>query len=191
MEAACFLRVFFTSQRRCACVLSGYADRDQAVKVAGTAHQFLSKPCTLEAIEGMVQRARQASQRLTQGEVRRAVARISAVPCRPTILRQLDHELQAAQPDVEVVAALIASDIGMSAKIMQLVASSFFRSLRRRILSARCSRTAWCGVDRRFAERDGNLHAVSIRSRDPRYRLALRIVDTRGTAGSQRIARAR
>ncbi len=108
------------------CVLSGYADRDQAVNVAGTAHQFLSKPCTKEAIECMVQRARQSSERLPTGEVRRAVARISAVPCRPTVLRELNRELQLAQPNLETVANLIASDIGMSAKIMQLVASSFF-----------------------------------------------------------------
>ncbi len=108
------------------CVLSGYADRDQAIKVAGTAHQFLSKPCTKDAIECMVQRAQQSSERLPPGEVRRAVARISAVPCRPTVLRELNRELQLEQPNLEVVASLIASDIGMSAKIMQLVASSFF-----------------------------------------------------------------
>ena len=108
------------------CVLSGYADRDQAVKVAGTAHQFLSKPCTKDAIESMVQRALQASQRLAQGEVKRAVTRISAVPCRPSVLRELNSELQRERPNVDVVADLIASDIGMSAKIMQLVASSFF-----------------------------------------------------------------
>ncbi len=64
------------------CVLSGYAERELTIRVAGTAHQFLSKPCTKDAIEQMVLRAQQAKLRLPCSEVRRAVARSSAVPCR-------------------------------------------------------------------------------------------------------------
>lgn len=108
------------------CILSGYAERDQTIKVAGTAHQFLSKPCTKDAIESMVLRAEQSQSRLPMGDVRRAVSRISAVPCRPGVLKELSSELQKEQPNLELVVDLIASDIGMSAKIIQLVASSFF-----------------------------------------------------------------
>ena len=108
------------------CILSGFADREQTIKVAGTAHQFLSKPCTKDAIENMVQRAQQAQERLPQSEIRRAVSRVSAVPCRSSVLRKLSNELQQEQPDLDLVVDLIASDIGMSAKIIQLVASSFF-----------------------------------------------------------------
>ncbi len=42
------------------------------------------------------------------------------------VLRELTLELQKDQPNLELVVDLIASDIGMSAKIIQLVASSFF-----------------------------------------------------------------
>ncbi len=108
------------------CILSGYAERDQTIKVAGTAHQFLSKPCTKDAIEQMVLRAEQSRVQLPVGEIRSAVSRISAVPCRPRVLRELTAELQKEQPSLELVVDLIASDIGMSAKIIQLVASSFF-----------------------------------------------------------------
>ncbi len=108
------------------CILSGFAERDQTIKVAGTAHQFLSKPCTKDAIENMVQRAQHAHDRLPQADVRRAVSRISAIPCRSSVLRQLSGELQQTQPNLDLVVDLIASDIGMSAKIIQLVASSFF-----------------------------------------------------------------
>ncbi len=108
------------------CILSGYAERDQTIKVAGTAHQFLSKPCTKDAIESMLKRAEQSRLRLPAGDIRRSVSRISAVPCRPGVLRALSIELQKVKPNLELVADLIASDIGMSAKIIQLVASSFF-----------------------------------------------------------------
>lgn len=108
------------------CILSGFAEREQTIKVAGTAHQFLSKPCTKDAIESMVQRAQQARERLPQTEIRRAVSRVSAVPCRSSVLRELSNELQQEQPNLDLVVDLIASDIGMSAKIIQLVASSFF-----------------------------------------------------------------
>ena len=108
------------------CVLSGFAELNQAIKVAGTAHQFLSKPCTKDAIENMILRALQSRERLPQFDIRRVVSRVSAVPCRPSVLRELSSELQKKQPGLELVVELIASDIGMSAKIMQLVASSFF-----------------------------------------------------------------
>ncbi len=108
------------------CILSGFAEREQTIKVAGTAHQFLSKPCTKDAIENMVSRAQQARNRLPQSDIRRAVSRVSAVPCRSSVLRELSNELQQAQPNLDLVVDLIASDIGMSAKIIQLVASSFF-----------------------------------------------------------------
>jgi HD-like signal output (HDOD) protein len=108
------------------CILSGFADREQTIKVAGTAHQFLSKPCSKDAIESMVLRAQRARERLPQSDIRRAVSRVSAVPCRSSVLRELSNELQQEQPNLDIVVDLIASDIGMSAKIMQLVASSFF-----------------------------------------------------------------
>jgi HD-like signal output (HDOD) protein/CheY-like chemotaxis protein len=108
------------------CILSGFAEREQTIKVAGTAHQFLSKPCTKDAIESMVQRAEKSRERLPQSDIRRAVSRVSAVPCRSSVLRELSSELQKQQPNLDLVVDLIASDIGMSAKIIQLVASSFF-----------------------------------------------------------------
>lgn len=108
------------------CVLSGYAERSQTLKVTGTAHQFLSKPCTLATVENMVLRAEQLKSRLPQLDIRRAVSRLSAVPCRPSILKQLVEELAREQPSPDLVANLIASDVGMSAKVIQLVASSFF-----------------------------------------------------------------
>lgn len=117
------------------CILSGFAEREQTIKVAGTAHQFLSKPCTKDAIESMVRRAEQARERLPQSDIRRAVSRVSAVPCRSSVLRELSNELQQLKPNLDFVADLIASDIGMSAKIIQLVASSFF---------GRCAAAVFC-----------------------------------------------
>jgi HD-like signal output (HDOD) protein len=108
------------------CVLSGYAERSQTLKVTGTAHQFLSKPCTRDAIENMVLRVQQLKDRLPQPEIRQAVSRLCAVPCRPSILRQLTKELELENPDPVVVADLVSADIGMSAKVLQLVTSSFF-----------------------------------------------------------------
>ncbi len=109
------------------CVLSGYAERELTICVAGTAHQFLSKPCTKDAIRTNGTSCAASKVAFTlQRSPTRAVARISAVPCRPTVLRELTAELQKEQPNLELVVDLIASDIGMSAKIIQLVASSFF-----------------------------------------------------------------
>ncbi len=108
------------------CVLSGQSERAQTCKVSGTAHQFLSKPTQQMELEQMVARVESLSKSPLSDELRLAATRLAAVPCQPHILALLSAELTRPDPQMDAIAKLISRDVGMSAKVVQLVWSSFF-----------------------------------------------------------------
>jgi putative nucleotidyltransferase with HDIG domain len=64
--------------------------------------------------------------RLESGPLRRLVSQIEVLPSHPNIYNALLTELGSVDASIERVAKIIASDIGMTAKVLQLVNSSFF-----------------------------------------------------------------
>lgn len=108
------------------CVLSGQSERAQTCKVSGTAHQFLSKPTQQMELEEMVARVERMSKSSLSEELRLAATRLAAVPCQPHILALLTAELTRPDPQMDAIAKLVSRDVGMSAKVVQLVWSSFF-----------------------------------------------------------------
>ncbi|MFO1064832.1 MAG: HDOD domain-containing protein [Pirellulales bacterium] len=108
------------------CVLSGQSEHAQTCKVTGTAHQFLSKPTQKQDLEQVVERVEQLSVSRLTPELRLAATRLAALPVQGAVLHQLEAELKRDLPSHELVADLIVSDVGMSAKVVQLVWSSFF-----------------------------------------------------------------
>lgn len=123
-------RVLFESYLNCPstmrCVLSGQAERAQTCKVSGTAHQFLSKPTQQMELEEMVARVERLNKSSLSDELRLAATRLAAVPCQPHILALLSAELTRPDPQMDAIAKLVSRDVGMSAKVVQLVWSSFF-----------------------------------------------------------------
>lgn len=123
-------RVLFESYLNCPstmrCVLSGQAERAQTCKVSGTAHQFLSKPTQQMELEEMVARVERLNKLPLGEELRLAATRLAAVPCQPHILALLSAELTRPDPQMDAIAKLVSRDVGMSAKVVQLVWSSFF-----------------------------------------------------------------
>src|SRR5262249_55529513 len=59
---------------------------------------------------------------------------VSSIPSLPAEYRQIMQELQSDEPSLEKVGKIIAKDIGMTAKVLQLINSAFF-GLRGRISS--------------------------------------------------------
>lgn len=123
-------RVLFESYLNCPstmrCVLSGQSERAQTCKVSGTAHQFLSKPTQQMELEEMVARVERLSHTSLSEELRLAATRLAAIPCQPHILALLSAELTRPDPQMDAIAKLVSRDVGMSAKVVQLVWSSFF-----------------------------------------------------------------
>ena len=125
-------------------ILSGQSDEDVRLRAVGPAHQYLSKPCDPKMLVHTVTRACMLRDRLESGPLRRLVSQIEALPSLPNIFKELLTELRSGHACVERVAEIIAGDIAMTAKVLQLVNSSFF-GLAQRITDPRQA-VKWLGI---------------------------------------------
>jgi len=112
-------------------ILSGQADQTSVLRAVTPAHQYLSKPCDAEALKSTVARACSLRNTLCQDSLIRLVSQVTTLPSLPHVYTKLLEELQSEDASVHDVAELIAQDVGMSAKLMQMVNSSFFGLPRR------------------------------------------------------------
>lgn len=107
-------------------VLSGHADQEAVLRLVGPAHQYLSKPCNPEELRTAVTRAMALRDLLSNDQLKQVASRIRSLPSLPSLQAQLTEELRKECPSVERIGTIISKDIGMSAKILQLVNSAFF-----------------------------------------------------------------
>jgi HD-like signal output (HDOD) protein len=115
-------------------ILSGYADEEATFKSLGPAHQFLSKPSSAEAIKMTVSRTCALRDLLANERLQLLVSQMQSLPSLPSLYAELIQELQSPEASFRKVAEIISSDLGMTAKILQMVNSAFF-GVRRHISS--------------------------------------------------------
>ena len=107
-------------------VLSGHTELSTALQVVPVAHQFLAKPCDAEMLRVAVERACHLKALLSDESIRRTVTGLGDLPSLP---RTYEALMQAvADPDVSIqkIAKIVEQDVGISAKVLQLVNSAFF-----------------------------------------------------------------
>lgn len=107
-------------------VLSGHVSRESALRLVGPAHQYLSKPCSTEQLRNAITRAFAMQNLLGNERLRQLTSCICVLPSLPSLEGQLTQELHKKEPSVERAGEIMASDIGMTTKILQLVNSAFF-----------------------------------------------------------------
>lgn len=112
-------------------VLSGHPDKDLILKSVSAAHQYLSKPCDAEQLIATVTRSCSLNALLTKETVRQIVARMDSLPSLPSLYTQIMAEVRSSDVSMQKVGRIVARDPAMSAKILQLVNSSFFGLPRR------------------------------------------------------------
>jgi putative nucleotidyltransferase with HDIG domain len=107
-------------------VLANRKELDAALRAVPVAHQFLVKPCDPETLRVAVKRATSLSEVLNNKLLANIVGSVQDVPVLPRIYLDLRHAL--ADPDVPLksIVRIVEQDVGISAKILQLVNSAFF-----------------------------------------------------------------
>lgn len=126
-------------------ILSGHADQEMAGRAAGVVHQYLSKPCSPEALKTALSRALALQELLSSETLKSLVARMQSIPSVPALYMEVVAELQRPDASIQKVADIIAKDIGMTAKILQLVNSAFFGMPRR--ITSTAQATSLLGLD--------------------------------------------
>lgn len=107
-------------------VLSGQSEQERILLAVGQAHQCLAKPCDPEDLRRTIARSSLLSKRMNNPKLKTLVSQMDSLPSLPDIYFELVEELRDEDATVERVGALISQDIAMTAKVLQLVNSSFF-----------------------------------------------------------------
>ena len=107
-------------------VLSGTADHEVTLPSVMLAHQYLVKPCDAKTLRATVERASNLRLMLRNPELKRLISRIHSLPSIPTVYTELIQALQDPDVSPKEIGRIIAQDLAMTAKILQLVNSAFF-----------------------------------------------------------------
>ncbi len=112
-------------------VLSGFSDEQQTIRLVPIAHQYLSKPCEPERLENTVERCFALQELLKDERLRALIGRIQRLPTLPSIFAKLQAVMAKDSSGARDVAAVVAEDSVITAKVLQMVNSAFFRLSRR------------------------------------------------------------
>lgn len=113
---------------------SGHAEKDLMLDCAETAHQYLAKPCDADQVRQTINRACNLRHLLDDDDLQQLVSGLSTVPSLPDLYFEIVEMIKSPDVSLKQVGETIARDIGMSAKILQLVNTAFF-GLRRHVAS--------------------------------------------------------
>jgi HD-like signal output (HDOD) protein/CheY-like chemotaxis protein len=112
-------------------ILSGHADEATATRVISLAHRYLAKPASPETLIDTLAQAVRIRESMPDDKVGGWIANCNPLPTPPQIYVELTRAMASDTGDVRTVARIIARDISLSAKLLQLVNSSFFGVARR------------------------------------------------------------
>lgn len=105
---------------------TGETGQETSLRSAGVAHQFLSKPFSPDDLKSVIGRTCALHDLLASEALRKLVSGIKSLPSLPNLYRDLNAEIQSRDASVKKVAKLVARDMGMVTKILQMVNSAFF-----------------------------------------------------------------
>ncbi|MCK5348358.1 MAG: HDOD domain-containing protein [Desulfobacula sp.] len=107
-------------------ILSGHSDREMIMKSVKSAHQYLSKPCEKQILVTTITRSCSLRDLLNKKALQQLLGGIETMPSIPSLYAKIISELQSSDASAASVGEIIAKDMGMTAKVLQLVNSSFF-----------------------------------------------------------------
>jgi len=106
--------------------LSGQISKEAFLHSVGPIHQFLSKPCTTETLRNTIARVCSFRDLISNEKLRELTSHLESLPSISKLCTELLVEIQSAEPSTKKIGRIIAQDMGMSAKILQLVNSAYF-----------------------------------------------------------------
>jgi len=107
-------------------ILSGHSDMEKSLKSVKVAHQYLSKPCNAEELKATINHACELRKILNNERLLDIVSGIENIPSLPALYLKIVEELNSPYTSMKVVGEIISKDMGMTAKILQVINSAFF-----------------------------------------------------------------
>jgi HD-like signal output (HDOD) protein len=107
-------------------VLSGYSEAALATRTVPMAHRFLTKPCNASELQSAIENVCTLQDLLSTPEIRTIVGSIGQLPSLSRTYTSLTEAVKKPETSIIQVGQIIAQDVAMSAKVLQLVNSAFF-----------------------------------------------------------------
>lgn len=107
-------------------ILSGQAEQGAVLAAAAYAHQFLAKPCDQQRLLKTLKMASAILDYVTDHEIKQIISVADKYPVLPSNLQQVMHELANEASSLGRIGEIVANDMWMSAKILQLLNTTFF-----------------------------------------------------------------
>jgi HD-like signal output (HDOD) protein len=107
-------------------ILSGHSSRKMIYQSVSASHQYLAKPCEIEQLKAIVLRACALRELLRNESLRRLVTGMQQIPSQPTLFAEIKKEAESETSSLKTIGTIIAKDMGMTAKVLQLVNSAYF-----------------------------------------------------------------
>ena len=107
-------------------LLSGHTGLDVLRTALPYAHQFLPKPCDGQLLRSTLESACGLRGLLARPEMRQLVGSSNELPSAPRTFIELSNALANPSASSRAVSEIIERDIGISARVLQLVSSAFY-----------------------------------------------------------------
>ena len=107
-------------------ILSGYTELQASLRAVPVAHQFLLKPCDPDMLRAGIARATSLGDVLDSKMLTSLVGALKDLPSLPRVFLELKDALAQPNVSIEKISRIVEQDVALSAKILQLVNSSFF-----------------------------------------------------------------
>jgi HD-like signal output (HDOD) protein len=112
-------------------VLSGYGDERQSQGLVSLAHRYLTKPCAPKELEQCIDRCLATQALIESPELRQRLGAVGALPPIPGTFAALQRALADPAIELSKISSIIERDPSVSAKVLQVCNSAFFRLPRR------------------------------------------------------------
>jgi HD-like signal output (HDOD) protein len=107
-------------------VLCGYGEVEAALHSVPQAQQILAKPCDPAKLREAIEQSCGCTSMVPDEAVRRAVGAVGELPALPHTCAQLMRSLENPDISTEEIARIVEQDVGITAKVLQLVNSALF-----------------------------------------------------------------
>ena len=107
-------------------VLSGQSDRETIFRSVGPTHQYLAKPCDVDELKQKLAHAFALRELLADPRLKGSFAGSKPSPAFQRCMRPLPMPCSLPDASITEVGNIIAQDMGMCMKVLQLVNSAFF-----------------------------------------------------------------
>ena len=105
-------------------ILSALSDQQRVANCLGATHQFMAKPFDVKVFKATLDRIGGLDAYLKDDRLRTLVGRLGTLPSFPSLYVEVMKELDSPDSLIESVAATIAKDPAMTAKMLQIVNSA-------------------------------------------------------------------